>query len=190
MDPNEVLLLAANTGLVGDVMFALARGANVDILDDDGHAAIHLAALSDNPLTIEQLLLHKVNVEAKNEDGLTAFQLAMQERNYLAAQALVSAGCDTTMDWPDKSTSIHMATKADQFILLSVLIDSGPNIHQRNNSGRSALMIAGEEGFATCVRMLLAGGAKPSDLSRITTTPEIQRAVSAWKAGMALAEHA
>lgn len=189
MDPNEILLLAANTGLVSDVIFALDRKANVDIIDDDGHAAIHLAALSNNPLIIEALLRHKVNLEAKNEDGLTAFQLAMDGDFYLAAEALASAGCDTTMDWPDHSNALHKAAKLNRFILLLSLLNTGPNIHQRNNSGRSPLMIAAEEGHSICVRMLLTGGAKTSDLARITPATEIQLVVAAWKAGMALAVH-
>lgn len=189
MDPNEILLLAANTGLVGDMMFALKRGADVDTVDDDGYAAIHLAALSDNPLTVQALTQRKVKLEVLNEDGLTAFQLAMDEGRYLSAEALATAGCDTAMIWPDNSTAAHKAVLADQVVLLSVLMQDGPPIDQRNNDGFSAIMLAGQSGRAACVRMLLAGGAKISDLNNLTTTPEIQRLMMAWKAGMALAEH-
>lgn len=189
MDPNDILLLAANTGRVMDMEFALTRGADVDAVDEDGYAAIHLAALSDNPKTITLLTKSKVRLDALNEEGLTAFQVAMDEKKYLSAETLSTDGCDTTMVWPGNNTALHKAVLVDKVVLVLALLSDKPDVNHRNDEGRSALMLAALSGHAQCVRLLLEHGALVSDLNKLTTTSEIQRLVMAWKAGIALSEH-
>lgn len=190
IDADEVLLLAANTGRVADMMFALQRGANPNAQDGDGHFAIHLAALSDNPLAVELLVQHRAEIDATNDESLTPFQLAIDGRMYLSAEALVQCGCATDQEWPDRSTAVHKAVAHNRIVLLAALLINGAQVNRRNNSGRSPLVVAAELEQLTSLRMLLTHGANLADLSQTALTPEIRRAVTAWRAGMMLAAHA
>ena len=188
IDPEEILLLAAHTGLINEVQLGLDHGASPNLVDESGYPVLHLAALSNHPVGVRMLVERGAMLEALDEDHLTAFQLAIETKRFVSASALVTAGAVVSQQWPDHSTALHKLAEADRWMLIDDVSEAGCDVLALNDAGESALQIAARMGFARSVRALLVCGADISNLQGVSLRGEVAQAVSAWRAGLALLE--
>lgn len=67
----------SNASLVCFVgLFAVAGGARVDLVDQDGHSPLHWAALGGNPDVCQILIENKINPNVQDYSGRTPLQCA------------------------------------------------------------------------------------------------------------------
>ncbi len=184
---NDYLLLAANVGRHTDVALALMRGADAEAWDDDGHAVIHLAALSNNPLTIEPLLEKGIDLEVKNDDRLTAFQLAVEEHKMFTAFFLAEKGSDVDALWADGASVLHKCVERDWHRLLTIALErSDAHINRKNAQGMTPAQLASTTDRSTCLQILLEHGASQKGLRGPSNSKNVEGIVMAWKAGQAI----
>ena len=72
------------------------NNCNLELGDNDGDRAIHLAAYADKPDVIECLVEAKANVNAKNKQGQTALHVAINEGFKGTVKTLLEQGADTS----------------------------------------------------------------------------------------------
>ncbi|EAY04798.1 hypothetical protein TVAG_305480 [Trichomonas vaginalis G3] len=70
------------------------HGANINVKDEDGKTALHIAAKNNNKETAEVLISHGANINEKNKDGVTALHYAAENNNKETAEVLISHGAN------------------------------------------------------------------------------------------------
>lgn len=76
-DPGADLLSAARKGQAQKVSTLLARGGNIDALDDKGRTPLMLAAAHGHPDIVKLLLAHGAKPDLRDRVGWTAYGLAI-----------------------------------------------------------------------------------------------------------------
>ena len=85
--------MASQMGYLDVVELLLARDADVNIQNEDGETALHLAAFYGHSEVVQVLLGNDVNlrmVHAQNNEGKTSLDLASNEGHHDIAQLLQS----------------------------------------------------------------------------------------------------
>ena len=74
----------------------LERGADVNVLDEDGVTPLHLAARNGRVGVVGVLLEHGANVGAEDKEGRTPLHVAVERRagHTRAARAWCRSGCE------------------------------------------------------------------------------------------------
>jgi ankyrin repeat protein len=101
---------AAKTGDVAGLALALAAQVDVNEWDDDGCAAIHLAAAGGHEQAVQFLLGNGANLEARTNLGSTALNLAAASGSRRVVGVLIGAGA--RVDTPNnnyRNTPVHSA---------------------------------------------------------------------------------
>jgi ankyrin repeat protein len=70
----------------------VALGADVNNLDAEGSALLHIAVDNGNADIVKLLIEHKANVKAKDQYGLTALVYALKGQHTEIAQMIKDAG--------------------------------------------------------------------------------------------------
>lgn len=130
------LMAAAYHGDDTTAELLLAKGANADARDDTGKSAAVYAAARAATALVARLLDHRIDVNARYGNDLTLLMWA--------------AGYDEKVKPDDAVRTVQL------------LLDRGARIEDRDNRGRTALMIAAETGHTEIVDLLLARGADPA----------------------------
>ena len=73
----------------------------------------------------------------------------------------IAAGEDVNTTDEDGTTALHVAASAGQFEVVELLLEAKACVHMEDADGACALVLACQEGHASCVKVLLAGGADP-----------------------------
>lgn len=76
-------------GKYDSVQFLISKGVDLENQDQQGHRALHLAVLSDNPQIVRVLLKAGGDSQAKDTNGRTYIELAILWRKFDAFQELV-----------------------------------------------------------------------------------------------------
>lgn len=80
-DGFTAVILASFYGQTKVVDLLIAKGADVNVMDNDGETALMKAASRDKPDVVKALLKGKANINAKNKDGKTALSIAIDKGN-------------------------------------------------------------------------------------------------------------
>ncbi|XSG74895.1 ankyrin repeat domain-containing protein [Herpetosiphon llansteffanensis] len=154
-DSNVAPILTAS--LLGDVLTlrdVLANDAShVNVVDQAGHTALHLAAWNGQEAAVALLLAHGADVAAQTKRNQTALQLAVAYGHNATAEILLNHGAR-----PD-ALSAAMLGRVD---LLASLLKHNPETGRTpNRYGRTPLRLAVEREHTAVVEFLLAHGVKP-----------------------------
>jgi uncharacterized protein len=117
------------------VALLLAKGADAAAVDKTGKTPIVYAAARGAPAVVARLLDHDIDVNKRYGNHLSALMWAAGHDEEIAA--------------------------ADGTKVASLLLDRGALIDDREDRGRTALMIAVEQGHSEMAELLLAHGADP-----------------------------
>jgi uncharacterized protein len=147
----------------------IERGADVKLTGRSGISPIAAAAYAGNDVIVEALLARGADERAPDETGKPPIVYAAAGARLDIVKRLLARNIDvnaryandlTLLMWasgPDEKAPEEQATK-----VVSYLLDAGAHIDDRDDRGRSALMIAAEGGHAGIANLLLTRGADAS----------------------------
>lgn len=131
---------------VNQVRQFIAAGVNINRLDDDGWAALHVWALGgrSNPEVFRALLSAGADVNARNGEGFTPLHVAVVGENIKAISMLLKEGADVNASDPGtKTTPLHIAALAARPQLIRTLLASGADPSARDSKLLRPLDYAG-----------------------------------------------
>ena len=115
------LLVAAYSGKLHAVKWFLERGAKAAYEDKRGWNALHCAASSGDPETIDHILTHVPNIESKTAYGATPLIIAVLYRKLQGVKCLLERGANPLAKDNEGQDSLYHASSRDPDLLGLVL---------------------------------------------------------------------
>ena len=133
-------LMLASSGNDPDIVRALIKsGADVNATRYDGLTSLMAASKRDTPEIVSLLLDAGTVVNSTDTNGMSALHhAAMNTHNPEIVRMLIEAGAWDTLD-KNGRTSLILAAMINTPEILGLLIESGSDVHIRDNDGRTAL---------------------------------------------------
>ena len=131
----------------------------------EGESELHAAVRSADLDKVVKLTKDSEDIESFDANGWTPLHVATTRDNkeilkYLLSQNPKLEICGKKMN---KDTPLSYAALNGQADAIEILLNSGADVHARNDSGYTPIMVAAHERHAKAVSKLLSGGANPND---------------------------
>lgn len=134
---------AVQSGNIDSVAAYIDQGVDVNIQDQEGIAAIIIAAINNDYKIIDLLLEHGADVDVKTKDGATALSFAAMEGSELVAEKLIEHGANVNEQENSKGdTPIMLAIKESHSDIVKLLYKQDIDLQIRNNEGNTAIEMA------------------------------------------------
>jgi ankyrin repeat protein len=163
------LYFAAEGGHTPIVQRLIERDADVKLTGRSRISPIAAAAYAGNDAIVEALLARGADERAPDETGKPPIVYAAAKARLDIVKRLLARNIDINARYPNDLTLLMWASGPDEkapeaqaMEVVSYLLDAGAHIDDRDNRGRTALMIAAEGGHAEIANLLLARGANAS----------------------------
>ena len=169
LDGATALYFAAEGGHTSIAQRLIERGADVNLTGRSGVSPVAAAAYAGNDAIVEALLAHGADERAPDETGKPPIIYAAAGGRLDIVKRLLARNIDINARYPNDLTLLMWASGPDEKVpeaqaikVVTYLLDAGAHIDDRDDRGRTALMIAAEGGHAEIADLLLARGADPS----------------------------
>uniref|UniRef100_A0A8R1HXB3 ANK_REP_REGION domain-containing protein n=1 Tax=Caenorhabditis japonica TaxID=281687 RepID=A0A8R1HXB3_CAEJA len=150
------LLEACARGHNGVANILLKHHARIDVFDEMGRTALHLAALNGHLSIVHLLLTYKAFVNSKSKTGEAPLHLAAQNGHVKVVNVLVQDhGASLEAITLDNQTALHFAAKFGQLAVSQTLLALGANPNARDDKGQTPLHLAAENDFPDVVKLFL-----------------------------------
>ena len=150
------LMHAACLGNTEVVEYLLAKGANPLLRNTSDLGLLHLAALSDNVLTIKAVLSKNLDINARYAVlGITPLLFCLTQGKLEAANYLLAMGTDENLKNKDGLTVLSAAAISGDVAAIETLLKRGHNPNSRDGCDNTPLMWAAEMGKKEAVEYLL-----------------------------------
>jgi uncharacterized protein len=166
---STALYLAAEGSHILIAQRLIERGADVKLAGRSGITPIAAAAYAGNDIIFDALLARGADERAPDDTGKPPIVYAAAAARFDIVKRLLARNIDVNARYPNDLTLLMWASGPDEGVqeaqamtIVSYLLDAGARIDDRDNRGRTALMIAAEGGHAELAGLLLARGADPS----------------------------
>ena len=163
------LYFAAEGSHISIVQRLIERGADVNLAGRSGITPVAAAAYAGNDVIVEALLAHGADERAPDQTGKPPIVYAAAGARLDVVKRLLARNVDINARYPNDLSLLMWASGPDEkapeaqaMEIVKYLLDAGAHIDDRDDRGRTALMIAAEGGHAEIANVLLARGADPS----------------------------
>lgn len=127
---------------------------DIECNDDDGDTSLHLAIRHERTDMVSELLAHGANANVVDREGQTPLIAAAKRGDFDVFRVLL-AHYDKGQP-QDRVTQLLGAAESDDVRIMQLILDRrGYNINQRNESGKTELMIVVANGLTDAVQTLL-----------------------------------
>jgi ankyrin repeat protein len=147
----------------------IERGADVKLAGRSGISPVAASAYAGNDAIVEALLAAGADARAPDETGKPPIVYAAAGARLDIVKRLLARNIDINARYPNGLTLLMWASgpdekapEAEAIRVVSYLLDAGAHIDDRDDRGRTALMIAAEGGHAEIANLLMARGADAS----------------------------
>eukprot|EP00698_Gefionella_okellyi_P013851 TRINITY_DN3825_c0_g1_i1.p1 TRINITY_DN3825_c0_g1~~TRINITY_DN3825_c0_g1_i1.p1 ORF type:complete len:694 (+),score=214.97 TRINITY_DN3825_c0_g1_i1:156-2237(+) len=152
-------LFSAAQGLaISDVYAALAEGADINAVDGNGNAMIHIACIRQSTELLQIALEKGANVNICDHRGNTPLHIAARRNDPDIATTLIQNGANIDAISNDGNTPLMVAIMWSHEQLARDLVEAGANVKLANSAGADALRL-----------MPSLTSHKPSSLSKLRT---------------------
>jgi ankyrin repeat protein len=107
----------------------LKRGANVNKLNLQGLAPLHVASRARDSAMIEFLLAHGADVNGRDADGWTAVMHAAFRNHVPSVKVLAKGGADLDVIAPGGFTPLSIAIEEGKFFAVNALLEAGAKVN-------------------------------------------------------------
>lgn len=153
---NDAVLL--NFSDMVDIL--LAAGADINSVNPDTGAALHVASSANNTVMIRHLLEKGADVNVRDGRGNTPLLAALHSGYFESANLLVMKGADTASVNNDGSTTIIEAvTGGNMDCIRLILAQNRQDINKADGRGRTPLYLAMQKNDTVLMRLLRDNGA-------------------------------
>lgn len=153
------LFLAAEKGHTAVVALLLARGAYIDLLDDQGQTPLWYAAKNGHEGVMELLLEKGANIDFQDHLGWTALWHALESENHVSIRLLLQKGADVeSRDLSNRTPLCYFAGSGNE-AAVKLLLEAGANIESHEKNCFTALWHALRSGNEVSAELLLKNGA-------------------------------
>ncbi|KAH7303197.1 ankyrin repeat-containing domain protein [Stachybotrys elegans] len=164
--PAAELLFQAAASIEEHVLGDLASRFNteIDIRNQQGQTALHLALQSHDQRAVKALVEHGANIEVMDFHGRRPLTIAVQEFLLDSARFLLDHGAATETDNDNYNyghTPLHEAAGLGNLEMVRLLLVYGADIHALSIRGRHPLFYAVEGRHSHVVKLLLERNADP-----------------------------
>ncbi|KAG8008768.1 Ankyrin-3, partial [Nibea albiflora] len=199
-DVNACYLRSARAGNLEKALDYLKNGVDINICNQKGNTALHIASLAGQTDVVKELVTHNANVNAQSQNGFTPLYMAAQENHMDVVQFLLDHGSSQSIATEDGFTplavalqqghdqvvslllendtkgkvrlpALHIAARKDDTKAAALLLQNDHNADVESKNDITPLHVASKRGNSNMVRLLLERGAKIDARTKDGLTP-------------------
>lgn len=154
------------------VKYLINKGLDVDLVDDNGRTALHIACRVGHSETVKLLLKTKTDVNAiTNFTKLTPIHIAALYGRTDIVRLLMEAGCIIDSVDQNLETPLHLAARGGHVEALSLITPLSKKLNSTDIDGRTALHLTVIEDRPECLQILLNHGANKEIVDKKNQRP-------------------
>ncbi|XP_061763601.1 LOW QUALITY PROTEIN: ankyrin-3-like [Nerophis ophidion] len=159
-DVNACYLRAARAGNLEKALDYLKNGVDINICNQNGLNALHLASKEGHLEVVAELLRQGANVDAATKKGNTALHIAALAGQMDVVKELVSHHGNINAQSQNGFTPLYMAAQENHLEVVQYLLDHGSSQSIATEDGFTPLAVALQQGHEQVVSLLLENDTK------------------------------
>ncbi|XP_029691377.1 ankyrin-3-like isoform X23 [Takifugu rubripes] len=159
-DSNASYLRAARAGNLEKVLDYLKSGVEINICNQNGLNALHLASKEGHVEVVAELLKLEATVDAATKKGNTALHIASLAGQSEVVKELVNNGANINAQSQNGFTPLYMAAQENHLEVVRFLLENGASQSIATEDGFTPLAVALQQGHDQVVSLLLENDTK------------------------------
>uniref|UniRef100_A0AAV2JQP8 Ankyrin n=1 Tax=Knipowitschia caucasica TaxID=637954 RepID=A0AAV2JQP8_KNICA len=159
-DSNASYLRAARAGNLEKVLDYLKTGVEINICNQNGLNALHLASKEGHVEVVAELLKLEASVDAATKKGNTALHIASLAGQAEVVKELVTNGANVNAQSQNGFTPLYMAAQENHLEVVRFLLENGSSQSMATEDGFTPLAVALQQGHDQVVSLLLENDTK------------------------------
>uniref|UniRef100_A0A8C7UWX2 Ankyrin 3 n=1 Tax=Oncorhynchus mykiss TaxID=8022 RepID=A0A8C7UWX2_ONCMY len=158
--PNASYLRAARAGNLEKALDYLKSGVEINICNQNGLNALHLASKEGHVEVVAELLKLEANVDAATKKGNTALHIASLAGQTEVVKELVTNGANVNAQSQNGFTPLYMAAQENHLEVVRFLLGHNSSQSMATEDGFTPLAVALQQGHDQVVSLLLENDTK------------------------------
>ncbi|XP_077406070.1 ankyrin-3-like isoform X34 [Vanacampus margaritifer] len=159
-DVNACYLRAARAGNLEKALDYLKNGVDINICNQNGLNALHLASKEGHVEVVAELLQQGANVDAATKKGNTALHIASLAGQMEVVKELVTHNANINAQSQNGFTPLYMAAQENHLDVVHYLLENGSSQSIATEDGFTPLAVALQQGHDQVVSLLLENDTK------------------------------
>ncbi|XP_072565697.1 ankyrin-3-like isoform X3 [Paramormyrops kingsleyae] len=159
-DSNASYLRAARAGNLEKALDYLKTGVDINICNQNGLNALHLASKEGHVEIVAELLKLGADVDAATKKGNTALHIASLAGQTEVVKELVKSGTNVNAQSQNGFTPLYMAAQENHLEVVQYLLENGSSQSIATEDGFTPLAVALQQGHNQVVSLLLENDTK------------------------------
>ncbi len=159
MDPEKdkrapLIARAAGFNEPTPVQMLIDKGAHIDLRDQTGLTALHIASYLGYEQVVKLLIDRKANLELGDEAGYTPLMMAANAGKIETVRLLLDAGAEVNAKDVDESTPIMFAAQHGYEDVVRLLLAEGADPNAKGLLGMNAIDLANQNGHHKVLELM------------------------------------
>uniref|UniRef100_A0A8C3ANR4 Ankyrin 3 n=1 Tax=Cyclopterus lumpus TaxID=8103 RepID=A0A8C3ANR4_CYCLU len=159
-DSNASYLRAARAGNLEKVLDYLKSGVEINICNQNGLNALHLASKEGHVEVVAELLKLEADVDSATKKGNTALHIASLAGQTEVVKELVTNGANVNAQSQNGFTPLYMAAQENHLEVVRFLLEHSASQSMATEDGFTPLAVALQQGHDQVVSLLLENDTK------------------------------